>query len=143
MRVSIILVTLSSLSVSLNAGHGDEWGNLERLENRGWRQRELHGGGQRSLHGGGQSLFWKVASLLQHPDQIQQNHFSSKFSSFLQSDLKGADTQHELLLLLLLLKQNNKRANWTHKHFCSLKNLNSLVSYSPHRSRTITGHRSG
>lgn len=35
-RVSIILVTLSSLMVSVKAGQGDEWANLERLENSGW-----------------------------------------------------------------------------------------------------------
>lgn len=34
--VSIILVTLSSLMVSVKAGQGDEWENLERLENSGW-----------------------------------------------------------------------------------------------------------
>ncbi|TNN54930.1 hypothetical protein EYF80_034875 [Liparis tanakae] len=35
-RLSIILVTLSSLTVSVNAGQGDEWENLDRLENSGW-----------------------------------------------------------------------------------------------------------
>lgn len=35
-RVSIILVTLSSLMVLVKAGQGDEWANLERLENSGW-----------------------------------------------------------------------------------------------------------
>lgn len=35
-RVSIILVTLSSRMVSVKAGQGDEWGNLDRLENSGW-----------------------------------------------------------------------------------------------------------
>lgn len=34
--VSISLVTLSSLIVSVKAAHGDEWENLDRLENRGW-----------------------------------------------------------------------------------------------------------
>lgn len=35
-RLSIILVTLSSLMVSVKAGQGDEWANLARLENSGW-----------------------------------------------------------------------------------------------------------
>ena len=35
-RDSIILVTLSSRMVSVKAGQGDEWGNLDRLENSGW-----------------------------------------------------------------------------------------------------------
>lgn len=33
--VSIILLTLSSLMVSVKAGQGEVWGNLERLENSG------------------------------------------------------------------------------------------------------------
>lgn len=39
-RLSISLVTLSSLMVSVKAGHGDEWANLDRLENSGWLQLE-------------------------------------------------------------------------------------------------------
>lgn len=33
---SIILVTLSSLRVSVKAGHGEEWANFDLLENSGW-----------------------------------------------------------------------------------------------------------